>query len=242
MAVTIDQELDNPAYSKNIVAYEVSTSLSKPVKARIFIETAPYSTVFDFVTELKAFPDENDKCRFYLEGLMDDDLLEYDKPDVLKSYDLVANVCRRVKASFYESADDDLQLLDQVYQNSGSGQTLPIISLVNGTNYIIIAEGDPFFAPTFNENGGSSKAATLLYEVGDEKWYSLSASADYNQIVAESGAKYYIYQGSAPSLVESGIGTVLLAGNSRQGFGFIEATIAEDTQPFQFGGQQIKYI
>lgn len=233
MAITVVQDLDNPiAYIKNVVAYHLNSSTGKECRARIFIEKVPESDNFEFLYEIKAFPNSDGDAYIYLGEELEQDILSYDKPSIIDDVTEATEVIKRIKAEFYEYSDDDLEFIDEAYQISSSSEVINIYALENGENYIIIAEAESISAaPEFTLDGGSAKSATLLYNLGDEIWYSLAASADYNEVVAEKGVKIIIYKGSAPSLEDSAANrSVLLGGRSAMSYGYLSVITPKLTE------------
>ena len=214
---TIAQEISQPSYAKNIVAYEVEQgSAHDQTRLRLFVETSPYSASYEFVTELKGFPDADDKTKFYIQDLFERDLLNYDKPDFFNNSKVAPNICRRVQAKVYDFDESDLDLIDEAYQNTSSTAYVDIETLTNTTDYIVIVESDEVLdsgdTPRFREDGASAKTATFLYSLGDEQWFEITSEAAYNEVRVAQGKKVTIYEGSAPTLTTSSTKSVLLAG------------------------------
>lgn len=226
-----------PGFVKNpILAYKVNSNAAPDeIRARIYVEDTPYSNTYTFVVELKAFPDDNGDALFYIGSLFEEDLLQYDKPKIFTDKEISNTICRRVRTDLYEYNADDLVFIDQAYQNTTASEEVTIEQLSNGTGYIIIVDTEEALAaaPIFRAGGANAKAATLLYQLGDERWYTLAADHDYDSVVVEKGKKVSIYEGAAPALTQSDAEGVLLGG-----FSYQKAAAFSDSLVQTFAGQQ----
>lgn len=225
MSVTIESQLSTPiAFSKNIEGYKINTSQQKQCKARIFYEPVNGSNSFVFLMELSAFPDEDGNCFFYLARELEKDILQYQKPPIIPSLtnDFANKSLKRIRADFYEFDRDDYQFIDEAYHVALGLQSVDIFSLTSGEDYLIILESESLSAaPSFTLNGSSAKSATLLYQLADEIWYTISASADYNEIRIPPKTKAKIFKGIPPAVLSSDVTPMILGGKSTIKFGYI---------------------
>lgn len=250
MAIVITSPLeqnDFPGMVKNpVLAYKINTDQNvDQCRARLYVEDTPYSATWTFIAEIKAFPDENGDAFFYIDSLFEEDILQYDKPDLYLGDQVASKVCRRVKAEFYEFSNDDRVFVDEAY--SLIVQESAIQEMSAGTDYLIKVESEAAIAaPTFKDGGANVKAATLLYQLGDEIWYEITADHDYDSVTVEEGKKLTIYEGAAPALTNSAIEGVLLGGRSFEYSGYELADegqlLGGESQTFggegeTFGGQ-----
>lgn len=243
MAITITSGLvqnDLPGLTKNpVLAYKVNTSdlTIDEIRARIFVETTPYSNTYSFEKELKAIPDSAGDAIFYLDDF-EENVLQYDIPDLFAADQVGSQVCRRVQTSFYEYSDEDLNQIDEAYQNTSTSADVSIEELATDIDYIIVIDAEEALtaAPEFKDGGANAKSAALLYQLGDEIWYEITADHDYDSVSVEKGKKLTIYEGQPPTLLESDEEGVLLGGKS-----FQVAGIAAGGDGLTFGGTPLTF-
>jgi len=210
MAITINEQPGNLAFSKNVIKYKVTTSLGLTVKARVRVETAPYSDVWAFVTELKAVPDGAGVCLFYLHSLLEGDLLEYDKPDLYEENKQCTQVCRRFKLEFWEYDPSLFTLHANIFFEKNLFKTIP--TLESSKFYIIIQDSDFYVETIFFDGNYHYALGRELYSLADESWGFLKPPFDCNQILAMEGTLLKLYEAYAPVLIESNKTSILLAG------------------------------
>ena len=201
MAITITKKPTNPCFSKNVIAWQVQTDTTFKVIAWIYVESSPYSETYQFVTALSAIPDEDGYCYYYLQDLLEQDVLSYHKPSFSNTAEAWPNVCRRLKVSFYELDPTNLVLHDEAY--SVTGADITITELTVGKNYTIITdkEVDEVKVKT---SGGSSVLFGLQHSLNYEYWYKKEFVTDaYSIVEAEAGVKYTIYEGKLPAFTEN---------------------------------------
>lgn len=222
MSLTIQKEPTSPAFSKAIVAYQVETDTKLAVHARVWVEDTPYSTTWTHIAELKSIPNESGECTFYLEGLLENDILDYDLPDLVNPSGVCNKVSRRIKIEFYEYDPSDLSLIEEYYHTSSDKQTNSELQisepLTTGEDYILILETDLVNPPTPSvelDSAGVNQAFTKLYDLGDEVWYEIiGISQDHDEINLPGYTKAKLFAGTKPVVTEpANPRTVLLSGN-----------------------------
>lgn len=215
MALTLTQEPTLPCFSKNVIAYQVTTDTTLVVKARLFVESAPYSDTWEFYTEIKAYPDEDGNCYFYLQDLMEEDILQYDKPSFSVSVQIWPLVCRRFRMDFFEYDTADLVLHDEIYYGGTDeffnlNDISPVLS--SGTDYVLITDKERSNILLSNSLL-ANQGVNLLYALGDEWWFSFNADYNHNLVVTmKTQETIRIYVGTPPVLTTSAIRFALLGG------------------------------
>ena len=224
MPTIVRKPAQTTLFIKNLMGYLVTQDAShEESRLRLFVETSHGSSVFEFFTELKAFPDENDQALFYINHLFEQDILKYDKPDLFNKFAFAPNICRQIKVSAYDFDQADLELFEEAYQNFEAVKYVDIDELDTATDYIIIVDAESLMAaPVFRRDGASATLATLLYQLGEELWYSLTTTTtQFNEVAVEKGKKVNIFKGTAPNLTTTGDGIgVLLGGYRFENFDF----------------------
>jgi hypothetical protein len=213
MAITITKKPTNPCFSKNVIAYQVQTDTTLDVIAWVYAETSPYSNTYTFLTSIKAIPDEDGYCYFYLQDIMEQDVLNYHKPSFSSPVESWPNVCRQIKMSFYEQDLTNMELQDEVY-SVVDNNFYQIEPLLVGEFYTIIADKS---AASVTVNGGHPELAysfPLQHSLSDEFYYSNSVAINYQFpfIEAKAGIKYTIYKGGLPEFTTNADRFALLGG------------------------------
>lgn len=218
MSITITKEPTIPCFSKNLIQYKVTTTNSLAVKARVYVEDVPQSGTYDFLTELKQWPDSSGICTFNLHGLFEADVLRYIKPNLFNDNKVDTEICKRFKVDFFEYDPDALTLVEELYHEDSDSQTrsyVDITALDNYSSYIVVLEAsaNSLISPIFR-NGTIDTFTTNLYSLGTEQWYSFTVpgSGTYDEIKIPGYTKAYIYQGSAYTISTSTVTFVLLGG------------------------------
>lgn len=223
MALTIEKEPTNPCFSKNIVAYQVDTDSDLAVKCRVWVEDTPHSDTWTFLTEIKAIPNSNGECFFYLADLLEEDVLQYDKPDVVDTLAICLNSSRRIKCNFFEYDPSALELVEEFYHKLSDKITnseLPIsTALESGEDYVLVLDteidsGDLSNLPSIElDSAGVNQQFTLLYDLGDQLWYDITnISHAHDEINLPGFTKATLYKGVKPTITASDIRAVLLGG------------------------------
>jgi len=141
MSLTLEKEPASPLFTKNEIAYQVSTDLGDPdarIIAHVFIETTPYSNTWEFVKKIKGYPDpdDSDKAWFYLHDALDAIMKYTDPSDSSGVVD--TTVCRRIKIEFYEFLPPDLELEVELY--SETYQMVEIEDLEDDNDYLVVLD------------------------------------------------------------------------------------------------------
>ena len=139
MAITLTKEPTNPCFSKNVIAYKVHTDTTLAVIGRLWVETSPYSETYEFVSDIKAIPDADGYCYYYLQQLLEEDVLRYDKPSFSQTAAVMPNICRRFKMEFYEYDPTDLTLVNEVFGDDSFANLIPT-PLTTGQDYVVILD------------------------------------------------------------------------------------------------------
>lgn len=227
MALTITKEPVNPCFSKNIIAFQAQTDSGLPVKARVFFETAPYSDTYEFLVELKAIPDSDGYCVFYLHGLLESDVLRYDKPNFAAVAQVMQKSCRRFKIDFYEYDSTALELFTQaLYTGSSSFQTVNYDALSAGTDYVLYLENPSIYRTSNNlavflNIISSSEVLSPLYQLGDLVIYELNPAYNYDKAFLYPGETLSIYTGDLPTIVTSSVRFAILGGIEYERFNLL---------------------
>ncbi|REE01104.1 hypothetical protein [Marinoscillum furvescens] len=229
MAITIiSQQPTDPCFSKNVVAWKVSTTNKHAVVCRLFVETSPHSGTYEFVTALKAWPDSNSQCTFYVHDLLEADVLNYDAPVFFDDDVVMANTSRRIKCEFYEDDPAQLELVEEIYHEDSDEETLSwvdITALETGEDYIVVLETDQVFASLRTRSGASTQNFNKLYELGDELWLDTTdiAAGTYDELEVPGYTNATIYKGLKYTIVTSDVVAVLLGGYDSVNMYFILA-------------------
>ncbi len=200
MALTILYQPPLPNLTKNVVSYQVVTTNTFAVVARVFVEDSPGAGTYSFLTTVKCWPDANGLCVFYFHDLMEVNALEYDKP----TFDAVANwpqVCKKYRMEFYEDNTADLVVHDQVYAETTG--TLSIDALTAGQPYLLVVESlayETISSVALKVVGLTVGNASKTVGLGDEFWYAFTPAYAVDGIVLQKGAKATIYAGAPPTV------------------------------------------
>ena len=220
MALTITKEPVNPCFSKNIIAFQVQTDTTLAVKARVFFETAPYSDTYEFLVEIKAIPDSDGYCVFYLHGLLESDVLVYDRPNFASVAQVMQTGCRRFKVDFYEYDSTALVLHDQFTAqfNIQSFEQMTV-----GTDYVIITDTERSQITLRPDIiSGQIENYNLLYELDGQYWFYIeNPSYAHDLIGANIGDSFIIYEGTPPTLVTSSVRFSILGGIEYERFNLL---------------------
>jgi len=235
MAITLTKEPTNPCFSKNVIAYKVHTDTTLAVIGRLWVETSPYSETYEFVSDIKAIPDADGYCYYYLQQLLEEDVLKYDKPSFSQTAAVMPNICRRFKMEFYEYDPTALTLVNEIFgTDSFSNDINPY--LTTGQDYVMILEkGNRTYdgISVFINIILSKQSLTPIYVLGDENWYSFNATYDHQYVgtFLQKGEKLSIYEGTPPSLSTSSVAFALLGGLEYDRFTIL-------TENYFFWGQE----
>lgn len=233
MALTLTKEPTNPCFSKNLIAYQVESTLTFAVIGRLFVETAPYSDTWEFVTDMKAWPDADGMCYYYLQQLLEEDVLRYDRPSFSEAVQIWPTVCRRFKIDFYEYDPAALVLVAEVTYGGTAAINFVDLDppLSAGIDYVAISD-------TQRESLGLSFSFAvgdtypLLYALYDEYWFSFNPDHASNLVhVMKPGEKITFYEGTPPALTTSTIRFALLGGLDYSQFTIL-------TENYFFWGQE----
>lgn len=222
MAITIISEPSQPCFAKNRIRYEVATNNKFAVKARLFIESAPYSDNYLFTTELKALPDANGLCFFYFSGILKENL-QHDTPDLFAPQSILPNVSKRFRVDFFEDDPAQLTLVDELYHESSDSSTLSyreIAALESGANYVLILNTDKTFEFIRARSGGDTDPLSALYNLGDEQWFNIInlAAGTYDEIQIPGFTRATLYTGLAYVITSGEVRSALLAGGDIRAF------------------------
>lgn len=225
MSLTITKEPTTPCFSKNLIQYKVTTTNDFAVKARIYVEDVPQSGTYAFLTELKQWPDADGISTFNLQGLFEEDVLEYDKPNFFQDAQVQPGICKRFYVKFFEYDPDALTLVEELYHEDSDADKLSyvdITALADSTTYIVVLESEDANTPILRD-GASESGMTGLYFLGDEQWYLYANGTGntYDEIKIPGFTKVTIYEGSAYTLSTSTTTFALLGGYDVQNW-FIE--------------------
>lgn len=147
---TSDDVLIAGTYTGPSGSTTVATLYERPItgkvemRARLYVETAQDSGAYEYITELKNFPDDTAWAFFHWHGILDDDPLEYGSIEFSQSNYLDQKVCRKIKVEFYMYDPDENALHAEGYHEDSSIPLIEIPELTDDIKYkLVIKTDDP---------------------------------------------------------------------------------------------------